>query len=252
MQSKNIWNYIGLGTDFRYLQEARKDRLVHGESYIIGNIERFLNKLEPMGFKVTARASYELEQLLEELQKTDEKAMLSAEQASLLSKIMNEIRPTFSAEGSGIYSYIVTDKRLSTDKLTTEIETLFAPDVFSKLSDIAQYDFKEAGYCVLFERPTAVAFHLMRVVESVLHIYYKKYIRPAQPNLTWGQMTNPLKNKSRGKKPNITTLNQLDHLRKAFRNPTQHPEKIYDIYEAQDLLFLSIDVINRMTLEIHN
>ncbi len=252
MQSKSIWGYISLGTGFRYLQEATEGRNIHGDSYIIGNIERFFNQLEPMGFKVTAIASHELEKLYEKFLQTDKKDKLSSAQAKSLKNIMNKIRPTFSAEAKGIYSYIVTEKKFSTEKLIDKIETLFAPDVFSKLSEIAQYDFKEAGRCIAFERATAVAFHLMRAVESVLYLYYKKYIRPAQSNLTWGQMTNPLKNKSRGKLPNVTTLNQLDHIRKAFRNPTQHPEKIYDIHEAQDLFFLSIDVTNRMMLEIHN
>jgi hypothetical protein len=41
-------------------------------------------------------------------------------------------------------------------------------------------------------------------------------------------------------------LNQLDYIRAQFRNPTQHPDKIYDIQEVQDLWGLCVDVINRM------
>jgi hypothetical protein len=43
-------------------------------------------------------------------------------------------------------------------------------------------------------------------------------------------------------------LNQLDHMRDGFRNPTAHPEKIFDIDEAQDLLSICIDAANRMIL----
>jgi len=38
----------------------------------------------------------------------------------------------------------------------------------------------------------------------------------------------------------------LDNIRRSFRNPTQHPDKIYDIQEVQDLFGLCIDAINRM------
>ena len=38
----------------------------------------------------------------------------------------------------------------------------------------------------------------------------------------------------------------LDHIRSNFRNPTDHPEKIYDIEEVQDLLNVRCDAISRM------
>jgi hypothetical protein len=41
-------------------------------------------------------------------------------------------------------------------------------------------------------------------------------------------------------------LAQLDYIRRQFRNPTQHPEKVYDIEETQDLWGLCTDVITRM------
>jgi len=252
LRKQNIWKYINIGTGFRYLQEAKKGRSIHGDSFILENIERFSENLEELGLPVTSRAAYDLGSLYEELLETDEDAKLTEEQAKALRDAIMTLRPTFAAEARGIFSYIVNEKRISTEKLVGDITSIFSPDVFDKISDIAQYDFKEAGRCVAFERPTAAAFHLMRAVESVLKPYYKKYTRPAQNGLTWGQMTHALKNKQRGKKPNPTTLNQVDHIRVAFRNPTQHPEKIYDIEEAQDLLFLCIDVTNRMVSEIHN
>ena len=252
MRKQNIWKYINLGTGFRYLQEAKKGRDIHGEALITGNIERFAENLEDLGLPVTQRASYKLASLYESLLETEEDAKLTEAQAKELREAIRELRPTFAAEARGVYSYIVNEKRISIDKLVGSIEDVFSPETFDNFSDIAQYDFKEAGRCIAFERPTAAAFHLMRAVESILHPYYKKFIRPAQSGLTWGQMTYALKNKQRGKKPDSTTLNQVDHIRAAFRNPTQHPEKIYDIEEVQDLFFLCIDVTNRMTNEIHN
>jgi hypothetical protein len=39
-----------------------------------------------------------------------------------------------------------------------------APNALSSLPASAQVDFREAGICIAFERPTAVAFHLMRLL----------------------------------------------------------------------------------------
>jgi hypothetical protein len=38
----------------------------------------------------------------------------------------------------------------------------------------------------------------------------------------------------------------IDNIRVNFRSPTQHPDARYEIEEAQDLLSLSIDFLNRM------
>lgn len=50
----------------------------------------------------------------------------------------------------------------------------------------------------------------------------------------------------RKKPPPAALLDNLDNIRRSFRNPTQHPDKIYDIQEAQDLFHLCVDVVNRM------
>jgi hypothetical protein len=46
--------------------------------------------------------------------------------------------------------------------------------------------------------------------------------------------------------PPAGLLNNLDNIRVHFRNPTAHPEKVYDIDEVQDLFGLCVEVVNRM------
>jgi len=252
MKKKDIWSYITVGSCLRFLQDARKGWPIHKEFSVLWNVDKFLIYLEDLDLAVTERASGKLRTFSETLREMEEESVLTQALATELSGIITEVRPTFSAEARGIYSFIITDKRFHVDRLLGGVEKLFAPDVFEILPDICKYDFMEAGKCIAFNRATAAAFHLMRGVESLLNNYYKKYIRPAKKGLTWGQMTHALNNKNRGKKPNETTMNQLNHLRVAFRNPTQHPEKRYDIEESQDLLFLCIDIINRMNSEINS
>jgi hypothetical protein len=64
----------------------------------------------------------------------------------------------------------------------------------------------------------------------------------------WGPMIEHLK--KRRNAPQKTLIDHLDHIRINFRNPTQHPDAIYDIDQAQDLLAVSIDVVNRMVQEL--
>jgi hypothetical protein len=43
---------------------------------------------------------------------------------------------------------------------------------------------------------------------------------------------------------------QLAHIRKRYRNQTQHPRLRYDIEEAQDLFNLCIELVNRLSQDI--
>ncbi len=250
MKPINVWSYIKIGTGFRYLQEATKGRPIHGASFVLENINRFLETLDELELHVTGRASNKLRLFYEKLSTQGENSVLSSPESEELRDIIKEIRGTFSAEAQGIYTYIVTEKRLSTEKLINHLEALFAPNIFNQLSDVAQYDFREAGRCIAFERSTAAAFHLLRGIEAILRQYYKKFIQPEKDDVSWGQMVFDLK-KARDKRTDLDTLKHLDHIRAAFRNPTQHPDKIYDIQEAQDLFFLAIDVSNRMVSEMN-
>lgn len=246
MQSKPIWDYILIGTCIRYLQDAQVGQLIHGDGYMISNIEHFLNELEKLGLHVTKRASSDLVDIKNKLKARKEGSTLTTADAGELGKIVTQIRHTFTAETEGIYGYFVTDKRHDVNKLLGRVDLLLKPGVFESLPEISKYDFKEAGICIAFERSTAAAFHILRGTEAVLKLFYKRYFRKSKENKTWGEMTNELKNKNRGKKPNTVIINHLDNIRLSFRNPTQHPEKIYDIQEVQDLFGVCIEVVDRM------
>jgi hypothetical protein len=248
MRQTSIWSYIWIGTCLRFLQDQREGFPIHEASSTLFNIERFLSRLDDLGLHVTRRASSELIEMQELLKDKPKDHKLTNEEATRLSRIATEIRQTFEAETRGVFIYAVMDKRLDVRKLLGAVNELFAPDVYDALPEVARFDYAEAGKCIAFERPTAAAFHILRATEDVLRLYYKRLIRPAQASLTWGQITTALRQKARGKMPDPIILNQLDHIRNAFRNPTQHPDKIYDIQEVQDMLGLCIDVVNRMSV----
>jgi hypothetical protein len=84
-----------------------------------------------------------------------------------------------------------------------------------------------------------------------LRSYYRVFVRKGKiDKTTWGVLVDRLRAKRRKPKPNETLLNQLDHIRKNFRNPTDHPDMIYDIDGVQDLFSIVVDALNRMAKDL--
>ncbi|MBL7901014.1 MAG: hypothetical protein JNK73_03390 [Bacteroidia bacterium] len=250
MIKRNIREYIQIGASLRFLQDAKANQYIVGSGRITGNLKLYFNELDKLDLSVTKRASRNLKSIYDDFIKLDESAKLTNAQAHDLVENIKQVRKTLQAETEGIQAIIITDKRYTIEKLQ-DIRQLLDTGVFERLPDLAKYDLTECGYCICFERPTAAAFHLLRATEEILKHFHRKYIK-AKPTgfMTWGNYTTALKNKSKGKKPDLTIINHLDNIRMSFRNPTQHPDKIYDIQEIQNLLGVCLDVINRMGKEL--
>ena len=245
MKSETINAYIWFGLHWRYVQDSDAGLPVHGRGQMLFNIDAVLDGLSKFGLIVTSRAAFELRMIRAELAETAQDTRLSEDQAKRLREIMAILQRTMDAEGAGLIAYTVTEKRLDVRKLLSAPHELFAPDVFALLPDVARFDFKEAGLCIAFERSTAAAFHLLRGTEDVLRMFYCGIVKRKRVDpLMWGSMTQSLK--QRRSPPPAEILQNLDNVRQSFRNPTQHPEKIYDLHEAQDLFALCVDLVNRM------
>jgi hypothetical protein len=165
-------------------------------------------------------------------------------EAAELQEIGELIKATMLAESEGIYTFIAKDKRFAVSKLLNDVPGLMSPGTYMSLPEIAKLDFREAGRCIAFESCTAAAFHLMRGTEDTLRWFYCELVKRNRVHLMWGPMVSHLR--KRRTPPPAVLLDNLNSLRVNFRNPTQHPEKVYDIEEVQDLMFLSLDAVNRM------
>ena len=236
----------------QFLLHQSKGAKLHGEKQVIHGIRDFLSNLENLNLQVSNRASWELRRLLKGFEKQEKESLLSSQDSIILQRVMASLRNTVNAEIAGFEFFVTTPKRLDVAKLLNDPAALFAPDVFSNVTDLTRYDLTEAAKCIAFERPTAAAFHTLRATENVLREYYVKNVKRGRiKNPNWGPILHDLRSKlikRRDSPKNIEILlNQLDYIRQQFRNPTQHPDKIYDIQEVQDLWSLCVDVINRMT-----
>lgn len=246
MQKKTIHEYYKFGTSVRYLQDAKENFPIHGESGIVSNLTSFMGYLDSLGLAVSRRMSEALQKILEDLKASPNPSGLTAPQATKLYKEISAIRPTLAAELKGLHAFIVTPKVLDTTRLLEDIPNLFAPGVFASLPELARFDFTEAGRCIAFELSTASAFHLLRATEMELRHFYCFLIKQKRiKSRMWGPIVTDLRTRPKAA-THLVLLNHLDHIRNSFRNPTQHPEKIYDINEVQDLWSLCIDATNRM------
>lgn len=242
MKKQNIFEYYAFGYDYYLLRFRSKEST---NKTIIGIIERFFDKLDELGLIVTKKTAGDLKKILEELREKDPNTRCSTDFADKINKTVDKLDVTLDAELQLKEVYTLTEKRFELNKLLNNTERLFGKTVFDEIPSIAKYDFKEAGKCIAFARSTAAAFHLLRGTESVLRKFYCGFVknRRVKP-LLWGNMIKHLR--QRRKKLPPALLNNLDNIRDSFRNPTNHPDLIYNIEEAQDLFGLCIEVVNRM------
>jgi hypothetical protein len=250
VRAQPIRGYITIGYNLRYLLDVSTNHKVFGEKQVRSTMLSFIRACTDSGLHVTSRAALDLYGPFIRkwaIEKDDDELAtltLSVEEAATIKEASYQVQTVIFSEAQGVFAHVTSDKRFAVDRLLNDVASLMSPGIFDKLPDVAKYDFGEAGRCIAFEAPTAAAFHLMRGTEDVLKYFYCSIVRRDRVSLMWGPIVADLRKKR--KPPPTILLNNLDNLRAGFRNPTQHPEKIYDIEEAQDLFALSIDAVNRM------
>jgi hypothetical protein len=250
MHKRPVGEYVTLGQMERFLTDCNPGQDVHGSGWVLDNLEGLHALLPEYGFVVSARAAADvLSDVLADLQASPPDAKLTVAQAQALNESMLKFRTTLTAEAGGMVAYIATDKRYPVQSLLENMAALFPPGGFDELPEITRHDLAEAGKAIAYELPTAAAFHLLRATEEALRVFYRSWVRSKRIKVeNWGAMTSDMR--KRRTKPPEALLNHLDHIRQNFRNPTDHPEKIYDIEEVQDLLGLCCDAIRRLTPRI--
>lgn len=250
MRETEIYGYYSFGYNYCLLRYESKDSPVHGGTEsLISRINDFFEFLELLDLRVTMRAADELIDLRGKLKKEPQNAKVDTKLAAKVQEIIGKIDSTLDAELKLSSAFMVTPKRYPLDNLLKSPKDLFAAHVFDNLPALSRFDFQEAGRCIAFGVSTAGGFHIMRGMEGVLRHYYCSIIkrgRIAKP--MWNDMIRHLR--SRRDAPPRALLDNLDNIRINFRNPTQHPEARYDMDEAQDLLSLSIDAINRINKDL--
>ncbi len=243
-----VYHYWYFGTAVRFLQDVDVGTPIHPVGMVLDCMNTVFDRLGSLKLSVSYEtlAAERLSKLHKELKDSDPKAVLSPNQTRILRREVDNLRLTLEAELRCIEAYVLSGKRLDVKRMLSDVPSLFAPSVFTTISPLAQGDLTEAARCIAFECPTAGAFHLMRATEDVLRDFYRFYVKRDRCDpLLWFPIVQALK-QHRKVKAHDALLRNLDNIRVSFRNPTQHPDKVYDIHEVQDLWGVCADVINRM------
>lgn len=241
MRTTNPYDFILIGLLLRFLRQAKpitvKDVIEGGTALI--------SRLGEIGFQVSLAGTQGLKGLLSALEKEPNKARLvSDEEVAQLSQLVGDIEKMVYAESDTKQLYLLSENRFNLDALLNKPSSMFSSGIFDRVPPIAKQDIALAFQCLAFDQPTATAFHVLRACEAVLKAYYFSGVKRNRLKMPmWGNMLEALQKR---RKPDEKLLPRLKYIKETFRNPTSHPEAIYTISEAQDLIGICIDVINRM------
>jgi hypothetical protein len=246
MESRPIYEYIYFGTTLRYLLDAEEGWSIHGNGFVIDQLEHLFKTLDEFSLPVTQEGTWEIRATANALRETAEDAQLTSEQAVKMVGELDRVRHTLYAESSLNIAYVVTEKRIDVKKLLRDVSGLMAPGVYKALPEMARHDLNEAAKAIAFELPTAAAFLALRGAEDVLRHFYRCVVRQRRlTTLLWGPMVAQMREK-KSRRPEDALLDVLDRIRVNFRNPTSHPDAVYDIHEAQDLFLAVLEAVRRM------
>ena len=251
METHDSYGLILIGLLIRFFRSISEVTTVADTKSGIKGLERELRKSE---FRVSLAGMDNIDvinKIKSDLENKSDNEPIGKEMKTSLNHIMESIENIVFSEAKTRKIFVIPQRRYNGDFLLNRYSELLKPNVFEKLSEMAQYDFGSACRCLIFGESTACAFHILRATEDTLKQYYYRYIK--NKRLTppmWSPMTLALRAKKKNK-PEPLILNSLDIIRTAYRNPTQHPEVRYDIDSAQDLLGLCIDVLNKMALSLN-
>jgi hypothetical protein len=245
METLNPYLFIHTGLIIRLLWHSHTFTI----QQIIEQISTLYDNLTKARFLVSVAGLEQLKTFVEKLDKeTDKTRLLNPGEVANLSAIMKIVESIVYAESQTKFISVLSEQRYSLECLLYHPEKMFKDGFFTRLPTLARSDLTEGFICLLLSRATAAAFHILRATEAVLREYYfTKIKRGREKKPMWGNMLIGL-SKKRIQKEKL--IKRLEYIKDNFRNPTNHPEAIYNIEEAQDLLGLCIDVINAMADEL--
>jgi hypothetical protein len=153
-----------------------------------------------------------------------------------LGDLINRVADDFASK-----HLLVLDQKYST---YFDQAKLFGNDVFNNFPS-ANDDIIEAGTCLALNRSTACVMHLMRVLEVGLSVLagtlnvtkqndWGSYLREIDKELATRIKASGAR--SADEQFYAAAAASLDNMRRAYRNPTMHPEKTYSSDRAEEIL----------------
>jgi hypothetical protein len=135
----------------------------------------------------------------------------------------------------------------------------FGNDVFNSFKS-ANEDIAEAGKCLALDRGTACVMHLNRILEVGLSVLAKELGVPKQ--IDWGKYIKGIDTElaKRAKTSGARTPDEqfyaeaninFDNMRRAWRNPTMHPENQYPVERAEEIFNTVRSFMRHLATKLH-
>jgi hypothetical protein len=184
--------------------------------------------------------------------RNDWKRPITQGECSSLAFHKEMLEKNFEREHRNIDAFTVLPKGIYCTRLLIEKPgNKFPEDVRSVFSDIVLYDLSQAGRCLAFETPTAVAFHVFRATEAVMKDYYEALSRQKWTDTRheWGRYVGEIEKLPNANKDVVMRLKEIGRFE---RNPTIHEDVmdvIVSLHKAPILFELCTGVIYTMAVE---
>lgn len=259
MEKSKIFDYYAFGHDYKMLLG---NLLTDTNMELSERYSAYMNFINKLNLTIT-KSAIKLKGLdidikkLEKLGKASKTKNLKVDKAlhDELQGKLKLIDMTLDAELHTKTGYILDEKRFSNEILIENISKLFNNGYFLLMPSIAQYDFKESGICLAFDRFTACAFHALRGTEDVLKWYYSLVLSATPTDSdTWGTFESAIKNAITNNTliphPSEQLIINLGSIRKYYRNKTQHPQLMYSLDDTQDLLALCTKTVSELISDL--
>jgi HEPN domain-containing protein len=167
-------------------------------------------------------------------------AYLDQMDTGLLGTACGSLATAFRDETMGRFALVLP---LSAWKLYEQQDPLFGDEVFINFHS-ANEDIAEAGMCLALGRATACVMHLNRAMEVALKALANT-VGVGQQN-DWGAYIREIERELRARLAAVgrrtpdeqfysEAVAEFDHVRRAWRNPTMHPEKSYSTERAEEI-----------------
>jgi hypothetical protein len=176
--------------------------------------------------------------------------VITIPEAQAIFTARDEFEKNFEIERQNMKVFTVTPKGIHDIRLLIEkAEYKFESHTRSVFTERVIYDLRQAGRCLAFEVPTAMAFHVMRATETIIKDYYEVLAGNPWPyaQRDWGRYIAELE-----KLPDFSPVitGRLREIKDLNRNPLIHPEEVVTLGEAPVIFDLCNGVIYYMVEEI--
>ncbi|HEV2163084.1 MAG TPA: hypothetical protein VGR52_12745 [Stellaceae bacterium] len=161
----------------------------------------------------------------------------------------------FSAEMREVATYFVPRREIySTPALVDSADESFPASLLGFLPQKTRDDWKAAGRCLAFNLLSASGFHVARVVEGTVELYYQLFSgKPGATLVSWYEYEKELTAIAAAKPdpcPSEKTLAEFRQMKSDYRNPIMHPRVTLTESDARMLFDNGESLIIAMAEEI--